>query len=94
MGAVVETNAVFSGLGVTPVMAGEVPAPILPLISKISAEQELVNLGVANRNLDMIFAAFVGDPLVTCDLNDAKTLFRKMVLNTKKYLGDWDLSNL
>jgi alpha-galactosidase len=94
LGAVVETNAVFSGMGVTPVMAGAVPAPILPLISRISAEQEMINLGVANRDVDLVFNAFASDPLVTCSREDAAVLFRKMVLNTKKYLGDWDLSNL
>ncbi|MBR3837950.1 MAG: alpha-glucosidase/alpha-galactosidase [Clostridia bacterium] len=94
LGAVVETNAVFSSNGVTPVMAGPIPKEIHSLIGRICAEQELVSEGVAERDLTKIFAAFAGDPLVTCGVEDARALFKKMVLNTKKYLTDYDLSTL
>ena len=94
LGAVVETNAVFTGGTVTPVNAGPVPLSILPLVSRICTEQELVSEGIAQRDLDKIFAAFVSDPLVTCSLPEAKALFREMVLNTKEYLTDFDLTAL
>ena len=94
LGAVVETNAVFTANNVTPVMAGEIPESIYPLVSRICGEQEMLDSGIANRDLDAIFNAFAGDPLVTCSYDDAKKLFREMVLNTKKYLGDYDLANL
>lgn len=94
MGAVVETNAVFSAGCVTPVQAGEVPKTIYPLISRVCGEQELINESVANRDLAGIFSAFVADPLVTCGFEDAKALFKEMVLNTKTYLGSYDLSKL
>ena len=94
LGAVVETNAVFSCGTVTPVMAGEVPNSIYPLVSHICAEQELISEGIANRDLGTIFSAFVSDPLVTCSFDDAKKLFKEMVLNTKEYLGSYDLTTL
>lgn len=94
IGAVVETNAVFSANSVAPVQAGEIPVSIYPLISRICGEQELISEGIANRDLDVIFSAFVADPLVTCGMDDAKKLFKEMVLNTKKYLGSYDLSKL
>jgi len=94
LGAVVETNAAFRSNEVAPVMAGEVPVEIYPLISRICAEQELVSKAIANRDLDMIFYAFAADPLVTCCYDDAKKLFKEMVLNTKKYLTSYDLSKL
>ena len=40
------------------------------------------------------FMAFANDPLVTCGLDDAKKLFKEMVLNTKEYLTMYDLSKL
>ena len=94
LGAVVETNAVFRGDSVEPVMAGPIPAEIYPLIAPICAEQELVSEGIAERDLRKIFCAFVSDPLTRCTPDEAKALFVEMVLNTKKYLEDYDLSTL
>ena len=38
------------------------------------------------RDLEGIFQAFAGDPLVTCGLADARKLFEEMCENTKAYL--------
>lgn len=86
IGAVVETNAAFRDGTVTPVMAGNIPTTIYPLISRICTQQELLAKGIAARDLDMIFSAFANDPLVTCSLSDAKKLFKEMCDNTKEYL--------
>ncbi len=94
LGAVVETNALFTADSVTPVFAGEIPASIYPLISRVCGEQEEVSEGIAQRDLERIFNAFVTDPLVTCSLYDAKKLFREMVENTKEYLTVYDLTTL
>ena len=94
MDAVVETNAVFRDNSVMPVQAGNIPDPIFGLISRICAEQELVNEGVAERNLTKIFNAFVADPLVTCSYDDARKMFKEMCENTKEYLTMYDLSQL
>ena len=91
MGAVVETNAVFRTNEVSPVMAGEIPTSIYPLVSKICAEQEAVSEAIANRDMDAIFDAFASDPLVTCSLADARKMFDEMVQNTKKYLTDYEV---
>lgn len=91
LGAVVETNAVFRDGTVTPVMAGPIPKNILPLISRICTEQEVLTEGIAKRDLDMIFNAFVNDPLVTCSYADAKKLFAEMCENTKEYLKDYNI---
>lgn len=94
LGAIVETNAIFRSDEVSPVYAGNIPTEILPLISRICAEQEAVSDGIARRDLQAIFNAFASDPLVTCDIKSAEKMFKEMVLNTKKYLGDYDLSEL
>ena len=94
MGAVVETNAVFGSGSVTPVMAGPIPTEIHPLVGHICTEQEMLSDAIANRDLDMIFNVFANDPLVTCSMDEAKALFREMVLATKDYLTSYDLSNL
>ena len=91
LGAVVETNAVFRADEVTPVLSGKIPPQVNQLVSKICNEQMAVLDGINNRNLDEIFAAFCADPLVTCDVSDARKLFDEMVANTSKYLSMYNL---
>jgi len=91
LGAVVETNAIFRVNELRPVLAGEIPAEIYPLVSKICSEQEAVSKAIANRDIEAIFNAFASDPLVTCSIGDARKMFDEMVENTKKYLTDYSL---
>ena len=91
LGAVVETNAIFRSGTVTPVFAGPIPESIYPLVSRICAEQESISEAIRERDLDKIFACFINDPLVTCSMQDAKKLFWKMIENTKKYLGSYNI---
>lgn len=92
--AVVETNAVFRADSVTPVMAGDIPSSIYPLISRVCGEQQMLDNAIAKRDINAILSVFINDPLVSCDLEEAKILFREMCENTKKYLGSYDLSLL
>ena len=91
LGAVVETNAIFRAGTLTPVMAGDVPASIYPLVSRICLGQENISEAIAERNLDKLFCVFVNDPLVTCSMEDAKKLFNEMIENTKKYLTSYNI---
>lgn len=91
IGAVLETNAVFSSDNVTPVLAGAIPTEIYPLISRICGQQQEVSDAIAERDLGRIFNAFANDPLVTCSYSEAKSLFEKMIKNTKKYLDMYDI---
>lgn len=91
IGAVVETNAVFRANSLTPVFAGEIPKEIYPLVSRICSEQELLSEAIAERDVQKILAAFVNDPLVTCNFDEAKELFDEMCDNTKKYLTMYNL---
>ncbi len=91
LGAVVETNAVFTSDSLRPVMAGNIPNSIYPLVSKICTEQESVAEAIKNRDVEAIFNVFVSDPLVTCNQADARKMFDEMVENTKAYLTDYNL---
>ena len=53
--------------------------------------QEALAEAIKNRDMDAIFSAFIGDPLVTCNVSDARKLFDEMVENTKAYLKDYNL---
>lgn len=91
MGAVVETNATFRANTVMPVFAGEIPAEIYPLISRISGEQEILAKACKTRDLELAFTAFANDPLVTISHGEARKLFGEMINNTKEYLKDYDV---
>ena len=94
LGAVVECNVVFSGDNISPVMAGEVPTQIMPLVTRMCYEHEALNDAIANRDVERIFNIFASSQLVTCPLKEARELFKEMVLNTKDYLTSYDLSSL
>ena len=89
LGAVVETNAVFSDNSLRPVQAGPIPKSINSLISRICAEQEMVVKAAINRDLEQAFQAFVADPLVDLNVSDARKLFDEMVANTAAYLQEY-----
>lgn len=90
-GVVVETNAVFTSDRVSPVDAGNIPAEIYPLISRLAGEQVLTVKAGLEKNLDLAFNAFVCDPLVDIPLDDAKALFDEMIENTKEYLKEYNI---
>ena len=89
LGAVVETNAVFRSNSLTPVFAGNIPAEIYSLITRIVGEQEAVVEAGITRDIDKAFHAFVNDPLVTLDVATARQLFDEMIANTSKYLSKY-----
>ena len=89
LGAVVETNAVFRDDSVIPVQAGPIPKSIYSLISRVCAEQEMVVKACIDRDLELAFQAFTGDPLVTINTADARKLFDEMVQNTAEYLQEY-----
>ena len=89
--AVVETNAVFTSDSVLPVMAGDIPTEIYPLVARIIAEQEIVVEAAMKRDADMAFKAFINDPLVTIGIDEAKKLYSEMLQNTKKYLKEYEI---
>lgn len=93
LGAVVETNAVFRSNSLIPVLAGPIPREIFPMIARVCGEQELLSEGIAARDMRKIFAAFINDPLVTCNLSDARRLFKEMCENTSEYLSMYELSD-
>ena len=86
LGAIVETNAVFTADSVKPVFAGRIPEGVYGLVSKNVDNQLLVAEAVRTKNLDIAFKAFVSDPLTRIGLDDARKLFDEMLDNTKKYL--------
>ncbi len=64
-GAIVETNAVFSSLGIQPVVAGTLPAPLNEIVKDHSARQTALLDAVVEKNGKALFPLFASDPLVS-----------------------------
>ena len=86
LGAVVETNAVFTSGTVHPVTAGRLPDPVQGLVTRQIYNQETTVEAALKKDYELAFAAFVNDPLMTASLSDARKLFTEMLDNTRKYL--------
>ncbi|CAN7693661.1 alpha-glucosidase/alpha-galactosidase [Paenibacillus sp. LjRoot153] len=91
LGAVVETNAVFSANSLRPVYAGELPMEVNNLVLQHTMNQELILKAALQKDKDLAFKAFINDPLVNIDIHDAEVLFDQMLHNTKAYLPGWNI---
>ena len=89
LGAVVETNALFSRQGVTPVMSGDLPGGVLGLVMPHAINQKNVLKAVMTGDKELAFHAFLNDPLMQgVSPWDARTLYEEMLRNTAAYLPD------
>jgi len=90
MGAIVETNCVFSNDMVSPVVSKPLPTGVKSLVSRCSTNIDMTYEGIKERDLNKIFQAFVDQPLCNClTIENAKKLFREMCLNTREYLDPY-----
>jgi len=79
LGAVVETNVVLGRDSLAPVWSGSLPPAINALVSHHVENQATVLEAAWKGDEELLFHAFVHDPLVNLGLDDARTLFRTMV---------------
>ena len=87
IGAVVETNAVFSADTLSPVYAGKIPESILPLIARVSEENDEAVDAAISRSREKALAAFKkGHLLDKLSDSDKEAMFNEMFDATKEYL--------
>ena len=90
LGAIVETNCIFSNDQVKPVVSNTLPTGAAALVLRGCMNIETDYEGIKERNLDKIFAAFVNEPLCAgLDVAQARSLFREMCMNTREYLDPY-----
>ncbi len=89
LGTIVETNCAFSADSLQPLIAGNVPDEIYPLVSRVCGLQNQTVEAGMERNLEKAFRVFENDPLVTIPPAEARKLFDEMIENTKEYLTEY-----
>ena len=78
-GSIVETNCIFTNGFVDPVVSKPLPAAAFALVRRNSDNIDLLSDGIAERDRQKIFAAFLNQPLCSgLTFGDAKTLFDEM----------------
>jgi alpha-galactosidase len=91
IGAVVETNALFSRDSIRPVMAGKLPDDVQNLVMRHVLNQETALKAALTKDKSLAFRAFINDPLINIPVKEAEELFNQMLENTKEYLPGWDI---
>lgn len=90
MGAIVETNAVFSSDKVSPIVANELEKGAKALVLRALYNIEECYEGIKRRDLQTIFNSFMNQGLCSkLNLNDGRTLFKEMMINTRTYLDKY-----
>ena len=91
MGAVVETNALFTRDRIEPVFAGATPASVLPLVTRHVLNQENTLSAALTCDRKLGFTTFMNDPqLAFVSPKKKKKLFSEMLENQRQYLpGEW-----
>ncbi len=90
LGAVVETNAYFSGNSIRPIHAGALPSDVQALVSRVCYNQETVVEAALTGDYELAFKAFVNDANMNLPLDKARELYDRMLYNTKDYLPAYD----
>ena len=90
MGTVVETNAAFRDGILEPVIAGNLPDSIYPLISRAASENDMAINAAFSLDLSYAKKCFRKLNLIKALTDDEKDeLFDTMIENTKTYLKDY-----
>lgn len=89
LGAVLESNAIFSRNSVQPVYAGRLPEGVHALVHRHVAGQQTLLTAAQQHDRELAFQVFLNDPLVPLSMGQARSLFEAMVHNTRGYLGEW-----
>lgn len=88
--AVVETNAVFTRNSICPVVAGEIPPAVLPLVLPHTTNQEYLLEAALNHNFDAALKALMNDPNTKVRINteQGEELLLSMLKHTQHYLPE------
>ena len=87
LGAVVETNALFSRGRIEPLFAGKTPAGVLPLVARHVLNQENTLTAALHCDRKLGFTTFMNDPqLSAVTPAEGEKLFADMLENQRAYL--------
>ena len=81
-GRIVESNGLISEDSIRPIVATDPPLAIQNLVRQVSDVQEMVLEAIHNDDDNLLFTAFLSDPLMNLSLDKAHELFDKMLTSS------------
>jgi len=81
-GRIVESNGLISEDSIRPIVATDPPLAIQNLVRQVSDVQEMVLEAIYNNDDNLLFKAFLSDPLMNLSLDKARELFDKMLTSS------------
>jgi alpha-galactosidase len=81
-GRIVESNGIISKDSIRPIVATDPPLAIQNLVRQVSDVQEMVLEAIYNNDDNLLFTAFLSDPLMNLSLDKARELFDKMLTSS------------
>jgi len=79
LGRVVESNGFISQDSIQPIVATDPPLGIQNLVRRVSDVQEMTLEAVYHHDMELLFTAFISDPLMTISIDKARELFGRML---------------
>ncbi len=81
-GRIVESNGLISEDSIRPIVATDPPLAIQNLVRQVSDVQEMVLEAIYNNDDNLLFTAFLSDPLMNLSLDKAHELFDEMLTSS------------
>ncbi len=78
-GRIVESNGFLSEDSIRPIVASDPPLSIQNLVRQVSDVQQMTLDAIYNEDDELLFTAFLSDPLVDIPLDKARELFDRML---------------
>lgn len=78
-GHIVESNGYISADSIVPIVSENPTLPIISLEERIAAEQDIALEAIWKDDMDLLFQAFLLDPLVSLGVDEAHELFNRML---------------
>ena len=80
-GHIVESNGYISADSIVPIVSSDPSPAVQAMIQRVEKEQDLVLEAIWKNDMDLLFQAFIMDPLVNIGIDEAHDLFSRMIEN-------------
>ena len=78
-GHIVESNGYISADSIVPIVSTDPSLAVQSMVKRVETEQDLALEAVWNNDMDLLFQAFISDPLVNINVDKAHELFTRMI---------------
>lgn len=78
-GHIVESNGYISADSIVPIVSTDPSLAVQSMVKRVETEQDLALEAIWNNDMDLLFQAFISDPLVNINVDKARELFTRMI---------------